>query len=60
MSLINDVLKLVSKLPPEGLELLSGLIKMILKSPDPLDSVKRAAAVTAVRKAYRAPLKRSR
>jgi hypothetical protein len=62
MNLIGDVLKLVSKLPPEGLALVVKLIRALTSSPDPMRAVKRAAIAaaseTASEKLIRAGLKR--
>jgi hypothetical protein len=47
MNLISEVLKLVSKLPPEGLELVVKLVRALTSSDDPMRAVKRAAATAA-------------
>ena len=59
VNLIGDVLKLVSKLPPEGLDLLSKLVKALLGSPDPLRAVKRAALAAASEKAADETIRRA-
>lgn len=51
MNLVGEVLKLVSKLPPEGLALVVKLVRALTSSPDPMRAVKRAAAAAASEKA---------
>lgn len=53
MQLLESVLKLVSKLPPSGLELLIGLVNALLsaKSPKEAEAKLRKAAAVAGYKA---------
>lgn len=55
MNVVNDVLKLVSKLPPEGLSLLSKLIRDLLTAPpaEALERLRQSALAAGSRKAYR-------
>ena len=59
MNLIGDVLKLVSKLPPEGLAVLGRLVKALLSSPDPMRAVKRAALAAASEQASDAAIRKA-
>jgi hypothetical protein len=47
MNVIGEVLRLVSKLPPEGLALVEKLVRALVSSPDPMRAVKRAAMAAA-------------
>lgn len=58
MNIIGEVVKLISKLPPEGLALFGKLVKALLSSPDPMRAVKRAALAVASEKASDAVLRR--
>lgn len=57
--MINDIIRLVSKLPPEGLALVGKLIRAILSSPDPMRAARRAATAAAASKASEEVLKRT-
>lgn len=52
MNLFNQVLTLVSRLPPEGAKLLAQLVKILLGSRDPMAGL-RAAKAAAAKEAYR-------
>lgn len=54
--MIDKVLALVSKLPPEGLALFVKLVNALLSSKDPLDAMKRATMAAAAKKAFRTKL----
>jgi len=58
VNILEAVLKLVSKLPPEGLALLGKLINSLLNSDDPMRAVKRAALAAASEKASDAVLRK--
>ncbi len=47
MNPIADFIKLISKLPPEGLALVGKLLRALLGAKDPLRAVKRAATAAA-------------
>lgn len=47
MNVIGDLVKLIAKLPPEGLALVGKLVKTLLTADDPMRAVKRAAAAAA-------------
>ncbi len=53
--MIDTLLALISKLPPEGLKLLGELLKNLLaKKPDEaVEVLRQTALVTAAKKAYR-------
>lgn len=51
MNIIGEVVKLISKLPPEGLEAFGRLVKALFTSGDSLRAVQRAAAAVASEKA---------
>lgn len=59
MNILSEVVKLISKLPPEGLAVLGRLVKSMLSSPDPMRAVKRAAAAVASEKASDEVIKRA-
>jgi hypothetical protein len=44
---LADLVKLIAKLPPEGLALVGKLLRALVSSPDPMRAVKRAAAAAA-------------
>lgn len=58
MNILADIIKLISKLPPEGLALLSQLVRALYTSRDPEAALKRSIAATAAKKAIRLPFKR--
>ena len=58
MPLINDLVRLVSRMPPEGLAILTSLIRNILDSDDPMRAAKRASAAAAASQASEQILKR--
>ena len=45
--IIEQIAKLISRLPPEGLAVLGKLVRTLLTSPDPLEATKRAAMAAA-------------
>lgn len=47
MNLIGEIISLVSKLPPEGLDLVVQLIRALTSSNDPMRAVQRATAAAA-------------
>jgi len=53
VALLTDLMRLVAKLPPEGLALLGKLVKALLNSPDPLNAIKAATAAAAAKKYIR-------
>lgn len=63
MNPIADLVKLISRLPPEGLALIGKLIRSLLTSKDPMRAVKRAtiaaASEAAAEKLIREGLRRS-
>ena len=58
VNILDAVLKLVSKLPPEGLAFLGKLINALINADDPLRAVKRAALAAASEKASDAVLRK--
>lgn len=48
--MIENLLKLVSRLPPDGLDVLGRLFSSLLSHDDPMRAVERAAAAVASEK----------
>lgn len=59
MNILGDVVKLISKLPPEGLALLGKLVRALVGSPDPMRAVQRAAIAAGAEKATEEALKKA-
>ena len=45
--MLDDILKLVSRLPPEALALLAKLVRTLLTSKDPESALRRATAAAS-------------
>lgn len=58
MSIIDDILALLSKLPAEGLELLKKLTSALLNSDDPLRAIQRATAAAVSERTAEEVIKR--
>ncbi len=58
MGLLDDVLQLVSKLPPGALALLSKLMRTLLASKDPVSALRRATLAAASEQASEEALKK--
>ena len=58
VNILEAVLKLVSKLPPEGLTLVVKLLNTLFNSDDPMRAVKRATIAAASEKASDAVLRK--
>ena len=59
MSLIGDLMKLVSRMPPEGLAILTKLVRALLDADDPMRAAKRAAVAAASAEATEQVIKRA-
>lgn len=56
--MLDDILRLVSKLPPEALSLLARLVRSLLASKDPQAALRRAALAAASEEVSEAALRR--
>lgn len=57
-NIVDDLLRTVSKLPPEGLAILGKIFQAIRGSKDPMRAAKRAAAAAASKEVSEAALKK--